>query len=78
MYGIVSLLHVMYSFKGANYPYHPVPTSYDYDAPLTEAGDITDKYIQLRNTITKVSKTTAKSFGIKLLFVSTIFGYQNI
>ncbi|KAL4230010.1 Beta-galactosidase [Mactra antiquata] len=40
-------------WNGANYPYHPVPTSYDYDAPLTEAGDITDKYIQIRNVAIK-------------------------
>lgn len=39
---------------GANSPFHPVPTSYDYDAPLTEAGDITDKYLTLRQVITKV------------------------
>ena len=41
--------------SGANYPYRPVPTSYDYDAPLTEAGDITDKYMTLRQVITKVT-----------------------
>ena len=40
---------------GANFPYQPVPTSYDYDAPLTEAGDITDKYMALRKIISKVN-----------------------
>ncbi|KAL5007876.1 hypothetical protein ScPMuIL_016682 [Solemya velum] len=41
-------------WNGANYPpYQSVPTSYDYDAPLTEAGDITDKYIALRQIISK-------------------------
>lgn len=43
---------------GANYaPYQAVPTSYDYDAPLTEAGDITDKYIAIRQVISKVSSS---------------------
>ncbi|RWS14246.1 hypothetical protein B4U79_11153 [Dinothrombium tinctorium] len=36
-----------------NYKYQPSPTSYDYDAPLTEAGDPTKKYYQIRNTIGK-------------------------
>ena len=29
-------------------------TSYDYDAPLTEAGDITSKYLAIRNMTSKV------------------------
>ena len=32
---------------------HPNPTSYDYDAPLTEAGDTTTKFMILRETISK-------------------------
>jgi len=35
--------------------YDPIPTSYDYDAPLTEAGDPTDKYFAIKNIIAKVS-----------------------
>lgn len=31
------------------------PTEYDYDAPLSEAGDITDRYHALRDVIGKVS-----------------------
>ncbi|CAG9096696.1 unnamed protein product [Plutella xylostella] len=40
---------------GANYgpTYQPDITSYDYDAPLTEAGDPTDKYYAIRSTIEK-------------------------
>jgi hypothetical protein len=34
--------------------YNPQITSYDYDAPLNEAGDPTEKYFQLRNVISKV------------------------
>ncbi|XP_038215303.1 CAD protein [Zerene cesonia] len=39
--------------SGANYGsfYQPDITSYDYDAPLTEAGDPTHKYYAIRNTI---------------------------
>jgi len=33
--------------------YQPQPTSYDYDAPLTEAGDPTTKYFVLMETIAK-------------------------
>ena len=36
--------------------YLPQPTSYDYDAPLSEAGDPTDKYFGLRKVIGKVFK----------------------
>lgn len=39
-------------------PFNPVPTSYDYDAAISEAGDLTYKYYMLRNTIGKVSKGT--------------------
>lgn len=33
--------------------YMPQITSYDYDAPLTEAGDPTPKYFEIRNVISK-------------------------
>lgn len=38
---------------GANnfYHYKPDVTSYDYDAPLSEAGDITEKYLKTRELI---------------------------
>ncbi|NWR71406.1 BGAL galactosidase, partial [Centropus unirufus] len=38
-------------WNGANMPYLPQPTSYDYDAPLSEAGDLTEKYFTLREVI---------------------------
>ncbi|KAF1654855.1 Beta-galactosidase, partial [Eudyptes chrysocome] len=38
-------------WNGANMPYVPQPTSYDYDAPLSEAGDLTEKYFALREVI---------------------------
>lgn len=40
-------------WNGANTPYSPQPTSYDYDAPLSEAGDLTEKYFVLRKVIQK-------------------------
>lgn len=37
---------------GANpYPYQPNPTSYDHDAPLTEAGDMTWKWKRIQDVI---------------------------
>lgn len=40
---------------GANHYeiYQPQVTSYDYDAPITECGDITEKYLALREVIKK-------------------------
>ncbi|KAM4842470.1 beta-galactosidase [Thomomys bottae] len=40
-------------WNGANTPYAAQPTSYDYDAPLTEAGDLTRKYFAIRKIIKK-------------------------
>lgn len=39
--------------SGAHPPYLVQPTSYDYDAPMSEAGDITQKYLAIRNEISK-------------------------
>ncbi|KAM9770520.1 beta-galactosidase [Menidia menidia] len=38
-------------WNGANSPYAAQPTSYDYDAPLTEAGDLTEKFFAIREVI---------------------------
>ncbi len=41
-------------WAGANSPgYAPDVTSYDYDAPINEAGHTTPKYMELRNTLSK-------------------------
>ena len=39
----------------SSFPRHPFlqPTSYDYDAPISESGDLTDKYFLLRDVIKK-------------------------
>ncbi|XP_076643332.1 beta-galactosidase [Halictus rubicundus] len=39
--------------NGGEITYTPQITSYDYDAPLTEAGDPTSKYFEIRNVISK-------------------------
>ena len=36
--------------------YKPEPTSYDYDAPLSEAGDPTEKFFAIRKLISKYEK----------------------
>ncbi|NXF11622.1 BGAL galactosidase, partial [Smithornis capensis] len=43
------------SWPGADYKYQykPVTTSYDYDAPLSEAGDPTEKLFAIRTVISK-------------------------
>ena len=52
--------------NGANYndgQYMPTVTSYDYDAPLNESGDRTEKYYAIRNVIKRyisVPDLTAK------------------
>lgn len=43
-------------WNGANMPFQPQPTSYDYDAPLSEAGDLTEKYFAVRDVIRKFEK----------------------
>lgn len=39
---------------GADPPFKVCPTSYDYDAPLSEAGDPTDKYMAIRQLMSQV------------------------
>ncbi|XP_052278790.1 beta-galactosidase-like isoform X2 [Dreissena polymorpha] len=74
-------------WNGANYPYQPVPTSYDYDAPLSEAGDITEKYMTLRSVITKYNPTAMavppstpkKAYGkVIMTFASTLYDMANL
>nr|VZI54331.1 unnamed protein product [Spirometra erinaceieuropaei] len=35
-----------------------ITTSYDYDAPISEAGDVTTKYMMLRDLLFKLRKET--------------------
>ena len=47
----------LYSFgfeNGANTnPFSVEPTSYDYDSPISEAGDLTQKYFMFKEVIAK-------------------------
>lgn len=47
-----SLLHAGADYKNR---YKPITTSYDYDAPLSEAGDPTAKLTAIRTVIGKVT-----------------------
>lgn len=40
--------------------YVPVTTSYDFDAPINEAGDLTPKFFALKDVIKKVSLLFSK------------------
>ncbi|XP_031333503.1 beta-galactosidase-1-like protein 3 [Photinus pyralis] len=56
-----------------NKGYQPDTTSYDYDAPLTEAGDYTEKYIMVKELIKKFSKVNlntpqAPSITLKIAY----------
>ena len=62
-------------------PYHPVSTSYDFDAPISEAGDLTEKYRAMKDVIGKyvripdvaVANSTKASYGeIKMEPVMTL------
>lgn len=51
-------------WNGADAPgtYEPVPTSYDYNAPLTEAGDPWEKYVLISNVISAYSPSSARPY----------------
>ncbi|KAL1131552.1 hypothetical protein AAG570_011169 [Ranatra chinensis] len=53
------------SGSGSSSVFQPVITSYDYDAPITEAGDLTDKYIAIREVLS--SHYPAETIDIKNL-----------
>lgn len=58
-------LYKTFDYPGANINeyYWPQLTSYDYDAPLTEAGDPTPKYFELRKVISKVECYYKKNYS---------------
>ncbi|KAK4882084.1 hypothetical protein RN001_005403 [Aquatica leii] len=47
--------------KTNNVGFQPDTTSYDYDAPLTEAGDYTEKYISVMQLLIKYNKIPLKN-----------------
>ncbi|KAF7494158.1 Beta-galactosidase [Sarcoptes scabiei] len=72
--------------------FRPMLTSYDYDAPINEAGDLTEKFFAIKSIITKhfgseslphdeflsISNVTNKMSisSIQMSFVGTIFDYK--
>ncbi|KAF5283076.1 hypothetical protein FQR65_LT14093 [Abscondita terminalis] len=64
-----------------NVGFQPDTTSYDYDAPLTEAGDYTEKYISVMELMTKyntvaVRKPTIPSVTLKKAYDSISIAKQ--
>ena len=55
------------TFTGADPPFNICPTSYDYDAPLTEAGDTTTKYDAIRQLLTQVSQCRYDYYHVIIL-----------
>ena len=75
--------------KGGEKDFKVCPTSYDYDAPLSEAGDTTDKYFAVKKTIEKylppagidVPPSSLKAAYGRLnmsCFVIEIFNFVNV
>ncbi|MCM1020787.1 MAG: beta-galactosidase [Muribaculum sp.] len=68
-------------WAGANSPgFAPDVTSYDYDAPISESGQVTPKYLELRKTLTKYAggkklpkiPNTIKSIAVPEIEFTTI------
>ncbi|KAG5864889.1 hypothetical protein JTB14_031307 [Gonioctena quinquepunctata] len=58
-WGFLNGADISYS-SSDNAGYQPVISTYDYDAPLSEAGDYTDKYHRSKNIIAKFNKIMVK------------------
>ena len=63
-------------WAGANSPgFAPDVTSYDYDAPINEYGQVTDKYIELRNMLQKYTDKKLPSIP-KAMPITTIPAFE--
>ncbi|KAJ7382031.1 Beta-galactosidase-1-like protein 2 [Desmophyllum pertusum] len=51
------------------FKYQPTVTSYDYDAPLSEAGDITEKFRALKEVIEKYNPPASKRKDVEMQHV---------
>lgn len=67
MHGGTSFGFMAGANSGSNMIYQPDPTSYDYDAPISEYGNLTEKYFQIRKLISKVSLNTIFNFNFSNL-----------
>jgi beta-galactosidase GanA len=76
---------LMNGANGGKNSYAPDPTSYDYDAPLTEAGDLTVKWAKIRDVIKKyrpiptidVQNYTKKAYG-DVIFTQGVTFFESI
>lgn len=73
-------------WAGSNYPYHQITTSYDYDAPLSECGDTTTKYFQIRDRVLQLknlpnhihvpANVTKQTYGpVQMTNIGNVFQY---
>jgi hypothetical protein len=68
---------------GVNLPFMVQPTTYDYDAPLSEAGDVTSKFMAIRDAVSQYlplpdfpvpSNSTKVGYGrVQMKYVSIFF-----
>ncbi|XP_063685329.1 beta-galactosidase-like [Bolinopsis microptera] len=69
-------------YNGANMAfepkYQPDPTSYDYDAPMTESGDTTQKYYAIRNAIKESRPHLIDEHLLSKVVNSTKQGYGRV
>lgn len=56
-----------------NSGYQPDTTSYDYDAPLTEAGDYTEKYVVIKELIEKYNQVPIRTPQAPTITLRTTF-----
>lgn len=48
---------IWHRLTGADPEFMPVTTSYDYDAPISESGNLTEKYYAIKSVIAEVRST---------------------
>ncbi|XP_031335067.1 beta-galactosidase-1-like protein 3 [Photinus pyralis] len=60
-FGFLNGANQLVSLGDTNFMYAPQTTSYDYDAPLSERGDYTEKYHIAKRLISKYSKVQFKT-----------------
>lgn len=56
-----------------NSGYQPDTTSYDYDSPLTEAGDYTMKYVMVKDLLSKYNPIQTRYGRITIIYYSIVY-----
>ncbi|XP_022901587.2 beta-galactosidase-1-like protein 2 [Onthophagus taurus] len=59
-----------------NEGYQPDTTSYDYDAPISESGDYTMKYVMVKELLTKYNKIKTRTPIVPAITIK--FAYKNV